>query len=53
MTKAKKAQTLWTVGAILFFVAAMLNTENAAVYTVVGVLFLIVGFTAARNQPPK
>jgi uncharacterized membrane protein len=53
MTKARKTQVLWAVGAILFFVAAMLNSERAAVYIVVGVLFLILSSTAIRKERPK
>lgn len=43
---------LWFVGAVLFFLAAMVKPENSAVYIAVGVVFLIlsINFKAVKRE---
>lgn len=43
---------LWFVGAVLFFIAAMVNAENKAVYIAVGVVFLTlsIGFNKQKRE---
>jgi uncharacterized membrane protein len=52
MTKARIG-LLWFVAAILFFVAAMVNAKNSAVYIAVGVVFLILSINFIRKKREK
>jgi len=49
MSKARIG-LLWFVAAIIFFVVAMVRTENSAVYIALGVVFLIFAINSQRKK---
>jgi hypothetical protein len=46
----QKASILWFSAALMFFIAAMIRSERAAVFIPVGVVFLILSINSSRDR---